>query len=78
MGDRARGLYQKFNITREDGKSSPGEKHHGCEYFVLDMDHDPFAIPAVLAYAEACEREYPLLAKDLRAKIPKWAKLSRE
>lgn len=77
MGDRAKGLYQKFHVERRDGKSAPGAKHHGCEYFVLDMTHDLFAIPAVLAYVEACKREYPLLAKDLLAKLPKWAALSR-
>ena len=77
MGDRARGLYQKYHVERTDGKSAPAAGHYGCEYFVLDMSHDPFAIPAVLAYAEACEREYPLLAKDLKAKLAEWAELSR-
>lgn len=77
MGDRARGLYDKFIVTRTDGKSSSGQKHYGCQYVVLDMSHDPFAIPAVMAYAEACEREYPLLAKDLKAKLAEWAELSR-
>ncbi len=41
-------------------------KHEHCEYFVLDWVHDPFAIPAALAYAAACEEEYPVLAADLR------------
>ena len=68
MGDKTRGLYQKFVVTRTDGKSAPGEKHDGCEYFVLDVSCDPHAIPALLAYAESCEAEYPLLAADVRKK----------
>ena len=68
MGDSTRGLYGKFYIERTDGKSAPGEKHDGCEYFVLDMTHDKYAVPALRSYAEHCEAEYPLLARDLYAK----------
>jgi hypothetical protein len=67
MGDRDRGLYRKFEIRRADGSSEPGKKHAGCEYFVLDLNHDKFAIPAIQAYAEACEDEYPSLSRDLKA-----------
>lgn len=48
MGDRARGLYNKFRVERVDGKQ---KKHANCDYFVLDVTHDPHAIPALLAYA---------------------------
>ena len=66
MSDKKkRGLYKKFHITREDGADKPGGKHHGCEYFVLDLTHDPHAKAAVLAYAESCKNEYPQLAKDI-------------
>ena len=34
MGDTARGLYDKFIVTRTDGTSEPGKKHDGCRYFV--------------------------------------------
>lgn len=68
MGDKTRGIYEKFTVTRNDGKSAPGEKHDGCQYFVLDIGCDPHAIPALLAYAESCKAEYPLLARDVRAK----------
>lgn len=68
MGDRNRGLYGKFYVERTDGKSAPGEKHHGCEYFLLDMHHDKYAVPALRAYAEHCKAEYPQLADDLFAK----------
>lgn len=70
MSDKKAGLYNKFTVTRNDGKSAEGEKHHDCEYFVLDVTHDPFAIPALQAYANACRAEYPLLAEDLDGKYP--------
>jgi hypothetical protein len=63
------GMYHKFNINRTDGKDAPGEKHHNNEYFVLNMTTDKNAIPALAAYADACESSYPVLAADLRAKV---------
>jgi len=69
MGDSTRGLYDKFTVERTDGSSSEGGKHDHCEYFVLDLNHDKHAPAALLAYAESCQVEYPLLATDLRAKI---------
>jgi hypothetical protein len=69
MGNRNRGLYDKFQVRRTDGSSEPGGKRHGSEYFVLDLTRDKFATSALLAYASACEAEYPLLAADLRAGI---------
>ena len=66
--DKTRGLYDKFYVERTDGKSAPDQKHHDCEYFVLDLDHDKHACAALEAYADSCEKEYPLLAHDLRKK----------
>ncbi len=66
MGDRTRGLYNKFRVTRVDGTHAVGQKHDACQYFVLDLTHDPYAFDAVQAYADACANEYPLLAVDLR------------
>lgn len=65
MGDTTRGLYNKFRIERVDGSSAPGGKHEGCQYFVLDLNHDPHALPALLAYAESCRNDYPMLTEDL-------------
>lgn len=65
MGDRTRGVYHKFNVTRTDGKSEPGQKHDGCFYFVLDCDHDPHARAALQAYAESCKDEYPALSSEV-------------
>ena len=61
------GIYRKFNVRRADGSSGPGGRHEHCTYFVLDWVHDPFAVPAARAYADACEGIYPALAADLRA-----------
>lgn len=60
-----RPLYEKFLVSRTDGRSKPGEKHELCSYFVLDIDCDRHAIPAMEAYAKDCEENYPALAKDL-------------
>ena len=67
--DATKGLYEKFHVERTDGRSAPGEKHDGCEYFVLDLDHDPHALPALIAYEKSCRADFPGLAADLRAKI---------
>ena len=60
--DNERGIYKKYNVER---LNDPEGKHKACAFFVLDLDHDPYAIPALKAYAEACKDEYPELAKDL-------------
>ncbi len=69
--DERQGIYQKFWVRRIDGSSNPRSKHATCEYFVLDWDHDKFAPIAARAYADACETEYPDLARDLRARATK-------
>lgn len=82
--DTGQGLFQKFEVRRTDGSSEPGGKHEGCEYFVLDTDHDPHAAAALRAYAAACEASHPLLARDLRdryhlpAQIPLEVTISTE
>ena len=63
------GLVEKFFVERLDGSSKPGKRHHGCEYFVLDLAHDVYAPAALRAYADACSDAYPLLAADIRAKL---------
>lgn len=64
MSDQ-RGIYNKFSVRRTDGKDAPGLKHDGCAYFVLDVNHDPFALQALRAYAKACKTERPTLARDI-------------
>ena len=67
MDKKAMGLFEKFLVTRTDGASEEGGKHFECEYFVLDITHDPFAVHALFAYADVCEEGgYHRLAEDLR------------
>lgn len=61
-------LFDKFAVHRIDGSDQEGGKHHGCRYFVLDVDHDPYAKAALTSYASACESAHPILAQDLREK----------
>lgn len=64
-------IFEKYIVTRTDGKSAPGQKHDGCAYFVLDLDHDPHALPALAAYARSCETTHPQLARDLGQTVAK-------
>jgi len=66
MDDRNRGIYRKYFVSRVDGSTGVGEKHEHCFHFVIDVDHDPYASPALVAYAGACAEEYPKLADDLK------------
>lgn len=59
------GVFQKFEVRRTDGSSEPGGKHHDCRYFVLDVDHDVLAKPALQAYAAACAATHPDLSADM-------------
>lgn len=69
IDQKATGLYKKFNVTRTDGSSELGGKHENDEYFVLNLTTDKHALPAISAYAKACESEFPALANDLRTKL---------
>jgi hypothetical protein len=63
------GIYGKYSVRRADGEDLPGRKHSRCNYFVLDLTHDPFAAPALRAYADACEKDgYGALAQELRCR----------
>lgn len=60
------GLFRKFDVRRTDGSDAPGGKHDGCEYFVLDVTHDPHAKAVLAAYAAGVEATHPQLAADMR------------
>jgi hypothetical protein len=64
--DKKRGLYQKFHVRR---LSDTKRKHLKCRYFVLDLDHDEHAIPALKAYIRSCADDFPALAKDLEGLV---------
>jgi hypothetical protein len=65
MSDPTKGVIRKYEVSRTDGSSQPGGKHERCSYFVLDLEHDEFSIPALEAYAVACKAKFPALAQDL-------------
>ena len=62
LPDEERGLYRKYHVKK---LNDPTGKHDKCFHFVLDLTHDPYAISAIRAYADACRGKYPLLARDL-------------
>jgi len=64
--ERDRGLYEKYVVQRADGSTGEGRKHEHCRHFVLDVDHDPIAVPCLSLYADICQMSYPQLARDLR------------
>lgn len=67
IDQKSTGIYDKYIVHRNDRSSEEGGKHEACRYFVLDLNHDKFALPALRAYAVACRSEYPHLADDLDA-----------
>jgi hypothetical protein len=69
LSNEEQGLYNKFEVYRRDGSDEPGGKHDGCDYFVLDLSHDPFAAETITYYARACKDTHPLLAKDLMDRV---------
>lgn len=71
--DAKRGLYRKYDVKRTDGSSEAGRKHADCAYFVLDLEHDEFAIPALEAYSKACRATHPDLAADINHLIRRQA-----
>lgn len=72
------GLFRKFEVRRVDGSDGPGGKHEGCEYFVLDMDHDQHAPAALIAYAHACKDTHPQLSAELMEQFGKPAEPSEK
>lgn len=62
MSDKPEGLVIKYNVTRLNDVEG---KHISCEYFVLDITHDPRARKAARFYASLVEQEEPQLAQDL-------------
>ena len=61
-------VFEKFSVVRTDGESAEGGRHFGCAYWVLDVTHDPAALPALAAYADAVEATHPMLAADIRSR----------
>jgi hypothetical protein len=62
VSDDEKGLYNKYEVQRLHDQVG---KHDQCEYFVLDLKHDPFAKTALAVYAVQCKDKYPALYEDL-------------
>lgn len=60
-------IFPKYHVSRADAAEFDiNSKHYGgCRYFVLDIDHDPYARPAIAAYAAHCVDTHPQLAQSL-------------
>ncbi len=69
--DQDRGLRLKWEVRRLE---DPTGRHRACQTFVLDLQHDPYAVYAIEAYATACERLFPKLAAELREAVRKGGK----
>lgn len=77
VSDKDKGLYNKYDVQRNDGRSKKGQKHFECEYFVLDLTHDLHAASAITAYANSCAEEFPALVDDLLKKVKHITKLRK-
>lgn len=72
------GVFHKFDVRRTDGSDQPGGKHHGCRYFVLDLDHDPHAAAAMAAYADSCKETHPMLSAEIESDLAKAYRLGSD
>lgn len=61
MPEQSKGLYNKYKVERIDGK--PGREN--CQYFVVDVCHDPYGPAAVRAYIDALPDDFAQLKADL-------------
>jgi hypothetical protein len=59
------GLYDKFHVSRKDGRDGQGGDRTDATYLVLDLKYDPHARAGALAYAESCQSHYPALAANI-------------
>lgn len=73
--DRERGIYGKYSVERTH---DPNGKHENCNYFVLDLIHDSYGRSALYTYANLCEQEFPLLARDIRSLLTLTSKVHEE
>ena len=65
MAKKDKGLIDKYNVKRTDGRDGPGSKHYRCALFVLDLTHDRHARQVLYGYGARINRKKPQLAKDL-------------
>lgn len=76
MSQKEQGIYNKFQVNRNDFRDLIGGDRQKADYFVLDLTYDKFALGALQHYAYACREEYPELSKELLAKIDTYLKMA--
>lgn len=61
----------RHDVQRKDqAENDPYSIHYGgCNYLVLDLDHDPLARIAAEAYAKASEKSHPKFSAALSDEI---------
>ncbi len=69
MEDRRNKLQQKYYVERIDERDRAGGDRVDSKYFVLDYVHDPYSIPALEAYAQACYKDFPNLSEEIRTLV---------
>jgi len=62
-------VYEKYLVSRVDGRDTPGRDKENARYYVMDWVNDPYAWLAMLYYANIIEDKYPQLAVDIRKKL---------
>ena len=65
---RSIGVAALVAYVGKDGRDQPGGDREDAIYFVLDLAHDPYALDALQAYADAAQGKdaLPELVADLR------------
>lgn len=56
------GLEARYEVKKIN---DPEGKHNDCRYFVLDPQHDIYALQALKFYANIVSKTEPQLSKDL-------------
>ena len=69
VNQRETGEYNKYYVERRDNRDGFEGDRRGADYLVLDLTYDPHAMAGLKAYADAVEKDYPILAADLRKKL---------
>ncbi len=59
----------KYQVTRTWNHTDPTKQEEECEYFVLDVTHDPNSKAALVAYVDSCCKTHPQLAESI---ITRW------
>ncbi len=58
MSKKDIGMTDRYKVSRLDERDlKEGDKHFGCKYYVLDIIHDRFAVPALEAYAAEADKD---------------------